>query len=53
MENNKAEQKKGRRIREHENRLREFSDSIKCTNIRVIGIPEEARERGQKTYLKK
>ena len=39
---------------DHENRLRELSDSIKCNNIHVIGVPEEeVRERGQRIYLRK
>ena len=26
--------------------LRNLSDNIKCTNIRIIGVPEEEREKG-------
>ena len=43
MENNKAEQK--RRIMDHEN-TRELSDSIKCSNICIIGVPERKTEKG-------
>ena len=33
------------RMIDHESRLRELSDSIKCSNICIIGVPEE-EERG-------
>ena len=54
MENNEAEQKT-ERIMEHESRLKELSDSIKCNNICIVGIPEEEEEdkREQKIYLRK
>ena len=46
MENNKAEQKRERKILQNENRLRELSDSIKRNNICIIGIPvEKEREK--------
>ena len=31
---------------QNKNRLRELSDSIKCNNILIIGIPEEERKKG-------
>lgn len=38
----------------HENKLKEFSDSIKCDNIHNVGVPKEERERrGQKVYFRK
>ena len=45
MENNEAEQK--RRIKQHENRLRELSGSIKCNKIHIVGVPKQEREKGQ------
>ena len=53
MENNEVEQKRERRIMQHKNRLRELSDSIKCNNIYIIGVPEDREKREQKIYLKK
>ena len=45
MENNEAEKKNKRKILYHECRLREFSNSKKHNNIRIIGVPEEEREK--------
>lgn len=30
---------------DHENKHRELSDSIKCNNIQIIGVPEEEGEK--------
>ena len=47
MENNAAEKKR-------ERRLRELSDTIKWNNIHIIGAPEEEqREKQQEIYLRK
>ena len=37
----------------HENRLRELSDSIRCNNIHIIGVPEEEREKGAENIFLK
>ena len=50
MKNNDAEQKRERRIMRHKNRLRELSDSIKHNDIRITGVPEEERVKGEE-YL--
>ena len=36
-----AEQNKEKRMKRIENSLRDLWDNIKCTNIRIIGVPEE------------
>ena len=36
------EQNKGKRI---EDSLRDLQDNIKCTNIQVIGVPEEEEKK--------
>ena len=42
-----AEQNKEKRMKRNEDRLRDLWDNIKCTNIRIIGVPEgEEREKG-------
>ena len=44
-----VEQKKEKRMKRNEDRLRDFWDNIKCNNIRIIGVPEgEEREKGPK-----
>ena len=44
------EQNKVKRMKRTEDSLRELLDNIKCTNIRIIGVPEE--EEKQKGYEK-
>ena len=42
-----AEQNKEKRMKRNEDSLRDLWDSIKCNNIRIIGVPEgEEREKG-------
>ena len=36
-----AEQNKEKRMKRIEDSLRELWDNIKCTNIRITGVPEE------------
>ena len=51
-ENKEAEQKRDKQILDHEERIREISDTIRRHNIRIIGIPEEEeRERGAEGIL--
>ena len=39
------EQNKVKRIKRAENSLRDHWDHIKCTNIRIIGVPEEEKKK--------
>ena len=49
-----AEQNKEKRMKKIEDSLRDFWDNIKCTNIRIKGVPEEKRKRkGLREYLKR
>ena len=41
MEITTAEQNKEKRMKRIGDSLRDFWDNIKCTNIRIIGVPEE------------
>ena len=45
------EQNKLKRMKRTEDSLRDLWDNIKCTNIRIIGVPEEEEEK-QKVYKK-
>ena len=45
MEITTAEQNKEKRMKRIEDSLRDLLDSIKCTNIRIIGVPEEEEEK--------
>ena len=41
------EQNKEKRMKRIEDSLRDFWDNIKCTNIRITGVPEEEeKEKG-------
>ena len=40
------EQNKVKRIKGTEDSLRDLWDNIKCTNIRIIGVPEEEKKKG-------
>ena len=45
MEITTAEQNKEKRIKRIEDSLRDLWDNIKCTNIRIIGVPEEEEKK--------
>ena len=40
-----AEQNKEKRVTRMEDSLRDFWDNIKCTNIRIIGVPKEEEKK--------
>ena len=41
VEINESERKKEKWIKRNEDNLRDLWDSVKCLNIRIIGVPEE------------
>ena len=45
MEITTAEQNKEKRMKRIEHSLRDLWDNIKCTNIRIIGVPEEEEKK--------
>ena len=45
--------KRERKLLDHEERVRELSDSIKWNNIYIIGVPEEQEQEKGAGYLKK
>ena len=45
MEITTAEQNKETRMKRTEDSLRDLWDNIKCTNIRIIGVPEEEEKK--------
>ena len=40
-----TEQNKEKRVKRNEDRLRDLWDNVKCTNIRIIGAPEEEEKK--------
>ena len=45
MEIATAEQNKEKRMKRIEDTLRDLWDNIKCTNIRIIGVPEQEEKK--------
>ena len=41
VEINESERKKEKRIKRNEDNLRDLQNNMKCSNIRIIGVPEE------------
>ena len=41
VEINESEMKKEKQITRNEDNLRDHQDNMKCSNIRIIGVPEE------------
>ena len=46
MEIMDVEQKREKRLKTNEESLRELWDNVKCTNICILGVPGEEREKG-------
>ena len=44
VEINESERKKEKRIKRNEDNLRDLQDNIKCSNIRIIGVPEDKKK---------
>ena len=42
MARKEAEEKKGKKLKDHEERLREINDSLRRKNLLLIGVPEGA-----------
>ena len=53
VEITEAEQNKEKRMKRNEDSLRDLWHNLKCTNIRLIGVPEKKRKRkGMRKYLR-
>ena len=49
-----AEQNEEKRMKTIEDSIRDLWDNIKCTNIRIMGVPKKKRKRkGLRKYLKR
>ena len=41
VEINESARKKEKQIKRNEDNLRDLQDNMKCSNIRIVGVPEE------------
>ena len=54
MEITTTEQNKEKRMKRIDDSLRDLWDNINCTNIRIIGVPEEEeKKKGLRKYLQR
>ena len=51
VEINESERKKEKLIKRNEDNLRDLQDSVKCPNIRIIGVPEEDKKKDHEKIL--
>ena len=51
VEINESERKKEKRIKRNEDKLRDLQDSVKCSNIQIIGVPEEDKKKDHEKIL--
>ena len=52
VEINETERKKEKRIKRNEDNLRDLWDNVKCSNIQIIGVPEEEdKKKGHEKIL--
>ena len=52
VEINESERKKAKRIKRNEDNLRDLQDNMKCSNIRIIGVPEKEDKNHEKILEK-
>ena len=53
LEITSEEKNKGKKIKRSEDSLRDLWDHIKCTNILIIGVPEEEKKKGMRKFLRR
>jgi len=51
VEINESERKKEKQIKRNKDNLRDLQDNVKRHNIRIIGVPEEDKKKGQEKIL--
>ena len=51
VEINESEKKKEKRIKRNEVNLRDLQENIKCSNIQIIGVPEEEKKKDHEKIL--
>ena len=51
VEINESERIKQKQIKRYEDNLRDLQDNIKCSNIQIIGVPEEDKNKDHEKLL--
>ena len=51
MAKRETEEKRNKRLKDHEDRLREINDSLRKKNLRLIGVPESAKRARGPEYV--
>ena len=51
VEINESERKKEKQIKRNEDNLRDLQDNIKCSNVWIIGVPEEDKKKDHEKIL--
>ena len=50
---NESKRKKEKQIKRNEDSLRDLQENIKCSNIQIIGVPEEEDKKTMRKYLRR
>jgi len=51
IEKKEKEEAREKQLKIHENRIREISDTMKRSNVRIIGIPEGVEREWTRRYI--
>ena len=53
VEINESEWKKEKQMKRNADNLRDLQDNMKCSNIQIIGVPEEDKKKTMRKHLRR